>query len=74
MLVAIFVLCCGMFHLEDWFNEEPFRVPVVSDHAKEFANLTFTPSTLNVDYKIDRLSDLGFDVGESGFASHICIA
>src|ERR1022692_4023455 len=64
--VAFGALGCGMFHLEDWLDQETFCAPIVSTNRQHFAEDAAPWLPLNVDYKINGFRDLGFGVGEGG--------
>src|SRR5271170_5665647 len=61
-----------MVHLEYRFNQEPFCIPVVADHAEDLTDDTTSRLTLDMDNEIDRISDLSLGIYESGLgmASH----
>src|SRR5208337_1979523 len=66
MLVPLFVLCCGIFHLEYRLDQEAFGVAVVTAKGEHFADNPAARLALDMDDEIDCISDLRFGVGESG--------
>src|ERR1700683_206068 len=64
VFVVLSVLGCYMFHLEHRFNQEAFRIAVVSAKRQHLADYAAVRLPLDMDDEINSFSDLRFGIGE----------